>query len=102
MIVLRLKEAHEFKVGEILHLKVKSISENAPGRWRLEAEAVFPKEPAMLTTGQAALSLGIHVNTVRRWAEKGKLRSYRFGNRGDRRFLKKDLEMFLRRHTVPC
>lgn len=96
MIVLRLKEVHEFEVGEILHLKVNSIYENAPGRWRLEAEEVFIKNPVMLTSSQAAFILGVHTNTVRRWAENHILKSYVLNTRGDRRFLKKDLESFLK------
>lgn len=32
----------DFKVGDKVHLKVKSIYEMAPGKWRLEVEDVTP------------------------------------------------------------
>ena len=40
----------------------------------------------LLTTGNVARLLNIHVNTVRRWCNKGILRVCRVGSRGDRRF----------------
>ncbi len=40
----------------------------------------------LLTTGNVARLLNIHVNTVRRWSNKGILNVYRVGPRGDRRF----------------
>lgn len=49
----------------------------------------------MLRPGQAAKLLGIHVNTVRRWADAGILTSVRLGSRGDRRFGKKDVQKLL-------
>jgi len=42
MISLHIDEAHIFKVGEIIHLKVKSCYMQAPGKWRLEVENVTP------------------------------------------------------------
>ena len=39
----------------------------------------------------AARLLGIHVNTVRRWSDRGILRAYRIGPRGDRRFSREDI-----------
>ncbi len=52
---------------------------------------------AMLTTGDVAKFLGLHVNTVRRWRSKGILKSYRIGPRGDRRFRKEDIDSFLKK-----
>jgi excisionase family DNA binding protein len=49
-----------------------------------------------LRAGEAAALLGIHVNTLRRWAEQGKLRMYRLSDRGDRRFRRTEIESFLR------
>ncbi len=40
----------------------------------------------LLTTGQVARVLNVHVNTVRRWNGLGLLESCRIGARGDRRF----------------
>jgi len=42
VITLQLNKVHEFKVGEVVHLKVVSIYESAPGKWRLTAEDVTP------------------------------------------------------------
>ncbi len=43
-------------------------------------------EPRLLTTGQVARLLNVHVNTVRRWEKLGILKAQRIGTRGDRRF----------------
>lgn len=61
-----------------------------------------PKKPSpevdvMLTPGEAARMLGVHTNTVRRWSNRGILRAYNIGPRGDRRFKQRDVENFLAR-----
>ncbi|TET14180.1 MAG: DNA-binding protein [Dehalococcoidia bacterium] len=50
----------------------------------------------MLSTGEAARMLGLHVNTVRRWDNWGILYSRRVGPRGDRRFRKDEIEERMR------
>ncbi len=52
-------------------------------------------EDTTLTPSQAAKLLNIHVNTLRRWTNKGILESYRVGRRGDRRFTQRDIERFI-------
>ena len=49
----------------------------------------------MLTVGQVAEWINVHPNTVRRWAQQGVLTSYRIGSRGDRRFLREDVQRLL-------
>jgi len=49
----------------------------------------------LLTARQAARLLNVHVNTVRRWSDRGLLKAYRIGPRGDRRFSKEDIQVFL-------
>ena len=49
----------------------------------------------MLTVEEVARLLHIHVNTVRRWSDKGIIRTYRIGLRGDRRFRHEDIVCFL-------
>lgn len=49
----------------------------------------------MLTTAEVAKLLHVHANTVRQWANKGLLRTYRLGPRRDRRFKHEDVEGFL-------
>ena len=44
-----------------------------------------------LRTSDVAHLLNIHINTVRRWSNKGILKSYRIGPRGDRRFKREDI-----------
>jgi excisionase family DNA binding protein len=50
---------------------------------------------SLLTTSDVARLLNIHINTVRRWSNEGKLRAYRIGSRGDRRFQQDDIAVFL-------
>lgn len=42
--------------------------------------------PPVLTVGQVAQLLGVHINTVRNWSNRGVLPVYRVGPRHDRRF----------------
>ena len=49
----------------------------------------------MLTVREVARLLHIHVNTVRRWSDQGIIKSYRITNRGDRRFKREDIAVFL-------
>ncbi len=46
---------------------------------------------AVITTAEVAQLLHIHTNTVRRWSNKGIVKSYRIGPRGDRRFISEDI-----------
>ena len=50
----------------------------------------------VLTTGDVAERLSVPPNTVRYWADKGLLKSYRIGPRGDRRFQREDIESFIK------
>lgn len=49
----------------------------------------------MLTASELASLLNVHINTVRRWSNSGLLQVYRIGPRGDRRFLRDDVDTFL-------
>jgi excisionase family DNA binding protein len=49
----------------------------------------------MLTARQVAQILNVHINTVRRWDVRGVLKAYRVGPRGDRRFSREDVALFL-------
>jgi len=55
----------------------------------------------LLTARQVARLLNVHVNTVRRWNDRGILKAYRIGPRGDRRFNKTDIDMFLAGNGQP-
>jgi len=49
----------------------------------------------LLTSGDVARLLNIHVNTVRRWNKQGIIRAYRIGSRGDRRFEREEITRLL-------
>jgi excisionase family DNA binding protein len=50
---------------------------------------------AMLTPSEVANILSVNINTVRRWTNKGILKAYRIGTRGDRRFREEDIASFI-------
>ena len=50
---------------------------------------------AMLTVRQVADFLHVSICTVRRWSNKGMLKYYRVGSRGDRRYRREDVLRFL-------
>lgn len=50
---------------------------------------------ALLTTSEVARQLNVHINTVRRWSNRGIIKAYRIGPRGDRRFRTEDIAGFL-------
>jgi excisionase family DNA binding protein len=54
---------------------------------------------SLLTTSDVARLLNIHINTVRRWSNEGKLKAFRIGSRGDRRFQQEDIAVFLARKS---
>ncbi|MDP2730371.1 MAG: helix-turn-helix domain-containing protein [Dehalococcoidales bacterium] len=58
---------------------------------RIVQKKSFEEFPELMTTSEAARLLNVHVNTIRRWSNSGKLKTYRLGPRADRRFDRKDL-----------
>jgi len=51
----------------------------------------------MMTVSEVSSTLHVHPNTLRRWAHKGIIRSFRITPRGDRRFMFRDIDQFLQR-----
>ena len=49
----------------------------------------------MLTIREVSRLLHVHPNTLRRWADKGVIRSFCITLRGDRRFMSQDIDHFL-------
>jgi excisionase family DNA binding protein len=45
----------------------------------------------MLTISETSQLLHIHKNTLRRWSDRGIIKVYRIGRRGDRRFRSEDI-----------
>jgi len=52
--------------------------------------------PKLLTIRQAAEVLNVHVETLRRWDKRGKLKAIIVNERGDRRYDPKDIEAILK------
>ncbi len=50
---------------------------------------------SLLRVQDVAQMLHVSPNTLRRWADDGKLKSIRINHRGDRRFRPQDVEIFL-------
>jgi excisionase family DNA binding protein len=50
---------------------------------------------SMLTVRQVSEFLHVSICTVRRWSNKGMLKYYRVGSRGDRRYRREDVLRFL-------
>jgi excisionase family DNA binding protein len=85
---------------EIVRLRDSSLTYTEIGRrFGISRERVrqiikrkpSPQKPALdsnvlLTITDVAQVLGLHPSTVRRWSNKGILKQYRIGPRGDRRF----------------
>ena len=54
-----------------------------------------PHAAPSLPITKAARLLGVHPNTLRAWADQGRVRCMRVNSRGDRRFLVEDLRAFM-------
>lgn len=50
----------------------------------------------MMTGREVGDFLHVSISTIRRWSDKGMLKSYRVGPRGDRRFQRQDVLRFLK------
>jgi excisionase family DNA binding protein len=55
------------------------------------------RQSEWLRTPEAAKYLGVHIETVRRWAREGVIPAAKLGNRGGFRFKREDLDRFLER-----
>jgi len=51
VITLEMKEPRAFQAGEVVHFKVLSVYQNAPGKWRLTVKDVTPL-PSTEPTGE--------------------------------------------------
>ena len=59
-------------------------------------EAMKKKQlPDLLTITETCEALKVHSNTLRNWDKKGILKAIRFGQRGDRRYKREDIDKFI-------
>jgi excisionase family DNA binding protein len=49
-------------------------------------------DQGLIKLGEACKILNVHPQTLRQWDKKGILKAVRFGQRGDRRYKKEDIE----------
>ena len=60
----------------------------------------YKKVSNMLTTGEVARLLSVHPGTVRWWSRRQKIKAYRIGPRGDRRFRRDEIAAFFLERAV--
>lgn len=56
-------------------------------------------DDSIMTSGEVARFLKVHLGSVRRWTRSGELKGYRLGKRGDWRYLRKDVIAFLQKYS---
>ncbi len=82
---------HSQKAARILasHKKIKIETKTSVG-------SALDQIQGMLKTKEASELLGVHINTLRRWSNQGKIKAYILNSRGDRRYLRSDLDLFVK------
>jgi excisionase family DNA binding protein len=85
------------EIGRKLGLTRERVRQIAKAEKKAKKKPARDDPDALLTTGEAAELLNVHVNTVRRWSNKGILETYRIGSRGDRRLRRRDVDKLLRK-----
>lgn len=97
--VVEMKEAgitNNAKIGRRLGISRERVRQIDKGNPRQKPPKPALDSRVMLTIGDVAQLLGLHVNTVRHWSNEGILKSYRIGPRSDRRFRREDIDSFLK------
>lgn len=56
-------------------------------------------DDVIMTSSEVANYLKVHLGSVRRWTRNGELKGYRLGERGDWRYLRRDVLAFLRSYS---
>ena len=90
---LRKKGLSYLEIGAQLGMSRQSAYALITGP-RTKDPLAFPPSPWM-TISEAARLIHVHHNTLRRWADRGLVPTFRVGNRGDRRFRRTDIEALL-------
>jgi excisionase family DNA binding protein len=50
----------------------------------------------LITVREVSIFLGLHPNTIRKWANEGRIKSFRIGPRRDRRFRLEDINQLVK------
>jgi len=85
------------KIGHRADLNRKRVKKMAKTKATAKKKLTRANFDALLTTAEAAKLLNVHINTVRRWSNKGIIATYRIGPRGDRRLRQGDVDKLLRK-----
>lgn len=88
------------EIGRRLGVTKERIRQIITGQSSAKRKPARNDADMLLTTGQAAWLLNMHVNTIRRWSNKGILRAYRVGPRGDRRIRQRDIDNLLLKKSL--
>jgi excisionase family DNA binding protein len=56
---------------------------------------IYGEPDKLLKTSEASEALYVSHSTLRRWSDQERIRAYRIGPRGDRRFRQSDLTNFM-------
>ncbi len=85
------------EIGRRLGITGERIRQIINGKSTAKRQQVLSGADMLLSTGQAANLINVHVNTVRRWSNEGILQAYRVGPRGDRRIRQQEIENLLQK-----
>jgi len=85
------------EIGRKLSLTRERVRQIFKGKRKTKKKPDHNDPNALLTIAEAAEMLNVHVNTVRRWSNKGIIETYRIGPRRDRRLRLGDVDKLLRK-----
>ena len=83
------------EIGRKVSLTRERVRQIITGQNTVKKKPAGNAADVLLTPAQAADLLNVHVNTLRRWSNKGILETYRIGPRGDRRLRRQDIDNLL-------
>lgn len=92
--IARIERGERFPTGRTLKRLAKPLGFTEVELFKLAGLLSSAPLP-MLTAREVSVLLKVHIHTVRRWGNRGILKAYRFGPRGDRRFKREDIETFI-------
>ena len=95
VVALRSRGSSYAEIGRRIGSSRQRVAQILGGEKSRERRKGTHHNDKILSVKRAAEFLDLHVNTVRRWSDKGILRGSRVGQRRDRRFRRTDLQEFL-------